>query len=97
MHPRWLRCFSFEYSRYAHSSCLAKPDRGFHARALGATSDFHHGPLAERAELDALAERTAQAERCVPTDRAIWPDVCEARMSRNVTTLKRLVAALGRR
>ena len=51
----------------------------------------------ERAELDALAERTAQAERCVPTDRAIWPDVCEARMSRNVTTLKRLVAALGRR
>ncbi len=45
----------------------------------------------ERADLDALARRAARTGRCVPTERARWPDVCEARMSRNVAAVQALV------
>jgi hypothetical protein len=43
-----LRCSSLKYSRYSHSSRLAKAGRVIVARAPGATPDLHHGLLTER-------------------------------------------------
>ena len=72
MHPPWLRCFSFEYSRYAHSSCLARGaprrprcDAGLPRRTAGqARCRRHHdrsagrgAPLARRAPGRSLGNR----------------------------------------
>ncbi len=50
---------------------------------------------AERADLDALARRAARTGRCVPTERARWPDVCEARMSHDVAAVQALVTEVA--
>ena len=73
MHPPWLRCFSFEYSRHAHSSsCLARGaprrprcDAGLPRRTAGqARCRRHHdrsagraAPLARRAAGRVLGDR----------------------------------------
>ena len=46
------------------------------------------------ADLEALAMRATRSAKCIPTDRALWPEICEERMGRNLTRLKALVAEL---
>ena len=48
----------------------------------------------EMADLEALAMRATRSAKCIPTDRALWPEICEERMGRNLTKLKALVAEL---
>ena len=46
---------------------------------------------AERVGLDALARVADQSERCVPTSRERWPDICESRMRHDLKMLRALV------
>ena len=48
----------------------------------------------EMADLEALAMRATRSAKCIPTERALWPEICEERMGRNLTRLKALVAEL---
>jgi hypothetical protein len=73
-----------------HGGSFSLPirDEGFLAKFPDATEE-------EMTAIATLARRTQQADHCVPTERADWPGLCEARMSQNLIAAKRLVADAG--
>ena len=66
---------------------LQTKDQEFLAKFPDVTDD-------EMADLEALAMRATRSAKCIPTDRALWPEICEERMGHNLTQLKALVAEL---
>ena len=73
-----------------HGGSFSLPirDESFLAKFPDATEE-------EMTAIATLARRTQQADHCVPTERADWPALCEARMSQNLIAAKRLVADAG--